>query len=135
MRSIGYSLKLVVAILLLASFAVTTPTIGKGQDQSFRLINIERRLDQLQTRIDYLDRSQQSQSLSGSSSNATTASILELQRQQLSLAEQVVTMQRKMLEMQKTIDRLTEQNRPLEKPEKKDKPEEKPKPKIPAGRP
>jgi uncharacterized protein HemX len=135
MRSIGYSLKLAAAILLLASFAVTTPTTGQGQDQSFRLINIERRLDQLQTRIDYLERTQQSQSLAGAGSSATTASILELQRQQLSLAEQVVTMQRKMLEMQKAIDRLTEQNRPPEKPEKKDKPEEKPKPKASTGKP
>ena len=132
MRSIGYSLKLMAALLLLTSFAATTPTAGRGQDQSFRLINIERRLDQLQTRIDYLERAQQSQSLNSSSSNTATAAVLELQRQQLSLAEQVVTMQRKMLEMQKAIDRLTEQNR---QPEKKEKPEEKPKPKAVTGKP
>ena len=128
MRSIGYSLKLAAALLLFASFVVITPTAGQGQDQTFRLINIERRLDQLQTRIDYLDRAQQSQSITGPSSNATTASILELQRQNLSMAEQLVTMQRKMLEMKKTIDQLMEQHRQPEKPEKKDKPDEKPKP-------
>jgi hypothetical protein len=132
MRSIGYSLKLAVAILLLAPFVVTPQTAGQGQDPTFRLINIERRLDQLQTRVDYLDRAQQTQSLSGSGSSATTASILELQRQNLSLAEQLVTMQRQMLEMQRAIDRLAEQNRP---PEKKERTEEKPKPKASIGKP
>lgn len=126
MRLISSSWKLAGAFLLLAPFVVTTPTAGQGQDQSFRLINIERRLDQLQTRIDYLDRAQQSQSITGPSSNGTTASILELQRQNLSLAEQLVTMQKQMLELQKAIDRLAGQNL---QPEKKEKPEEKPAPK------
>lgn len=131
MRSLVSFWKLMAA-LLLASFLVPAPTAGKGQDQSFRLNNIERRLDQLQTRVDYLDRAQQSQSLNGAGSSAATASILELQRQNLSMAEQLVTMQRQMLEMQKVIDRLASQNPP---PEKKEKPEEKAKPKAATGKP
>ncbi len=135
MRSIGFSLKLAFALLLLAAFAVATPSAGQIQDQSFRFSNIERRVDQLQTRIDYLERAQQSQSLNNSNSGTATAAVLELQRQHLSLAEQMVTMQKQMLEMQKTIDRLSEQVRPADKPEKKEKPEEKTKSKPATGKP
>src|SRR5262245_33973874 len=106
MRSIRFSLNIAIVLLLLASFIQPAPTAGQGQDITFRLMNIERRLDQLQTRVDYIERVQQSQPLNNPSSNAATAAVLELQRQHLSLAEQVVTMQRQMLEMQKKLDRL-----------------------------
>ncbi len=136
MRSIRISLHVTFIILLLAFFTAPAPTAGQGQDQTFRLLNIERRLDQLQTRVDFLERIQQSlqsQSQGNANSNTATAAVLELQRQQLYLAEQVLTMQRQMLEMQKKIDRLTPPPTPAVQ-EKKEKPEEKPKPK-PTGKP
>src|SRR5215210_3569820 len=132
MRSIRFPLPLAIAAALLVSLAQPAPTAGQGQDLTFRLMNIERRLDQMQTRVDYIERAQQSQALSNTGtntgSNAMTATVLELQRQQLSLTEQVLTMQRQMLEMQKKIDRLTPAPTPASQ-EKKEKPEEKPKPK------
>ena len=127
MRSIRFLLTIAISILLLASLLPPAPTAGQGQDLTFRLMNIERRLDQMQVRVDYLERAQQSQPLNNQSSNMTTSAILDLQRQQTSLAEQVVTMQRQMLEMQKKIDQLTPP--PHTGQEKKEKPEEKPKPK------
>lgn len=138
MVSNRFSLKsayLIISVLLLALFAIPTQTADTSQDQTFRLSNIERRLDQLQIRIDYIERSQQTQSLNSASSNATTQSILELQRQQLSLAEQLVTMQRQMLELKKEIDRLSERSMPERKEESKEKSENKPKPKTSTAKP
>jgi len=125
MRSIRFPLTIAISILLLASLLPSAPAAGQGQDLTFRLMNIERRLDQMQVRVDYLERAQQSQPLNNQSSNIATTAILDLQRQQTSLAEQVVTLQRQMLEMQKKIDQLTP---PHTGQEKKEKPEEKPKP-------
>ena len=140
MRSIRSSFKLshFVGIgFLLALIAIPTRTADQTQDQTFRLINVERRLDQLQTRIDFVERAQQTQAMNNSGSNVTTQAVLELQRQNLSLAEQLVTLQQKMLDMQKTIDRLSERSAQAERSgqEKKDKPEEKPKPKAATGKP
>lgn len=126
-----------IAVLLIAT-AAKTPTAGYSQDQSFRLINIERRLDQLQSRLDFLERAQQNQLVNNAGlSNVSTQAVLELQRQQLSLAEQIVTMQRRLLEMQKTIDQLAEHNGAPAKPapEKKEPPKSDAKPKTPSGRP
>ena len=133
MRSIRYPLNITIIILLLASLIPPTPIAGQGQDLTFRLMNIERRLDQMQPRIDFLERVQQSPTIN-QSSNMTTAAVLDLQRQQLSMAEQILTMQRQMLEMQKKIDHLTPTPTPASQ-EKKDKPEEKPKPKSTPGKP
>ena len=115
-------LNTITVALLLAASAVKTPTIAHTQDQSFRLINIERRLDQLQGRLDFLERARQNQSLNNiNSANVSTQAVLDLQRQQLALAEQVVTMQRRLLEMQKTIDQLTERGpQPKPTPEKRE---------------
>ncbi|MDQ3010761.1 MAG: hypothetical protein M3X11_08685 [Acidobacteriota bacterium] len=136
MRSIRYPLNITIVILLLVSLIPPTPTAGQGQDLTFRLMNIERRLDQMQTRIDYVERVQQSPTPNIQSSNMATAAVLELQRQQLYLAEQVLMMQRQMLEMQKKFDRLMptiiQPPPPTAIPvpqEKKEKPEEKPRPK------
>lgn len=132
MRPIRISLNIMILILLFVALLPPEPTAGQGQDLTFRLMNIERRMDQLQTRVDYIERSQQSQALNNSSGNNTaTAAVLELQRQQLSLAEQILTMQKQMLEMQKKLDRLA----PPPTPEKKDKPEDKPRPKAPTSKP
>lgn len=130
MRSISFFTNLVIIVSALALLAITTPTADLAQDPNFRLMNVERRLDQLQMRIDFVERAQQAQSLNATSASMTPAAILELQRQQISMGEQMVLMQRQMLEMQKTIDRLSERTSGQEK-----KPEEKPKPKSLSGKP
>ncbi len=118
-----------IAILL----TLFSPAVGRAdreQDLTFRLMNIERRLDQLQSRVDTVERTLQNQALGNNSSSLSTQALFELQRQQLSLAEQVVTMQRQMLEMQKAIDRLSEKSS-----EKSEKPKEEAKPKAPPKKP
>jgi TolA-binding protein len=130
MRSIRFSTQLTLLLMLIALMAITTPTADLSQDPNFRLMNVERRLDQLQYRVDAMERFQQTQSLNTTSANITPAAVLELQRQQISLAEQAITMQKQMLEMQKTIDRLAERVGGQEK-----KPEEKTKPKSLNGKP
>src|SRR5262249_4655306 len=93
-------------ILLSLSLAPATTTGGNAQDLTFRLMNIERRLDQLQIRMDGIERAYQNQIVSNSgSSNLSTQTLLELQRTQLSINEQLVTMQRQMLELKKELDR------------------------------
>ncbi|HKX32525.1 MAG TPA: hypothetical protein VJ302_32865 [Blastocatellia bacterium] len=110
------------SMLILLS-TVSIPTRDHAQDLNFRLLNLERRLDQLQVRVDFVERALQSQNLNRGNEPNSASLVLELQRQQLSLAEQVVTMQKQMLAMQKTIDQLRENA-----PEKKERPagEEKP---------
>ena len=136
-RIVILMLNTVAVTLLLAAGAVNTPTAAHSQDQSFRLINIERRLDQLQGRVDFIERAQQNQNLtSATTSNVSTQAVLDLQRQQLALAEQVVTMQRRLLEMQKTIDQLTERSpQPKPTPDKREKLKDDAKPKVPSGKP
>lgn len=130
MRSIRIFANLTIIVFVVALLAITTPTADYAQDPSFRLMNVERRLDQLQIRIDYVERAQQAQSLNTTAANATPPLVMELQRQQLSMAEQLVLMQRQMLEMQKTIDRLSDKSGGQEK-----KAEDKPKPKSSSGKP
>src|SRR5215470_18620389 len=92
--------------LLSAGLTPATVTSNNAQDPTFRLMNIERKVDQLQIRVDAVERAVQTQALSNTgSSNVSTQALLELQTQQLSLAQQVVTMQRQMLELRKDIDR------------------------------
>ncbi|MGE0104669.1 MAG: hypothetical protein AB7H86_19675 [Blastocatellales bacterium] len=103
------------ALLRLAAIAafviVATPASATvTQDNQFRLINIERRLDQLQQRVDFIERNLQSNAPAVDTS-LLTQSILETQRQQLLLAEQVVNLQKQMLEMQKKIDQLSEKKK------------------------
>jgi hypothetical protein len=118
-----------------ALFATSAPTATSGahtQDLTFRLMNIERRLDQLQSRVDIVERTLQNQTMSSAgSSNVSTQMLLDMQRQQLQLAEQLVTMQKQMLEMRKTIDRLSER----ETGQEKEKPKEEPKPKAQPKKP
>ncbi len=112
---------------MFATSAPTATTSSRQQDLTFRLMNIERRLDQLQSRVDIVERTLQNQTMSSAgSSNVSTRMLLDLQRQHLSLAEQMVTMQKQMLGMQKAIDRLSERETGQEK--EKSKEESKPKP-------
>ena len=120
--------QVVALVLFLILLANVTPTGDFSQDLTFRLMNIERRLDQLQTRVDIIERAQQNQSMSSNTatSSMTTAAVLELQRMQLSLAEQVVQLQKKTLELEKTIDQLSNRETKQEKKEpSKDEPKTK----------
>jgi len=98
-----------VLLLLLGSTSAT-------QNLEFRMAAIERRIDQLQNRIDTVEREQRNQTFSNSTRPAVAPeTVQELQRQYLSLAEQVVVLQRRMLEVQKTLDQ--KQEPPKEKPQ------------------
>ncbi|MEP7273048.1 MAG: hypothetical protein ABI882_16225 [Acidobacteriota bacterium] len=104
----------------LVSVFVVLGAAAPGQNFEFRLSNIERRIDQVQGRVDGVEREQRMLSL-GATSRPEVAreTVLELQRQQNSLAEQLVTIQRQMLDMKKTIDRLEESERKKEEPKPK----------------
>lgn len=115
-------------LILLATVAV--PDAAPQQDPTFRLMTLERRVDQLQQRLDFIERNQQNQVLNqGNTRNYNNELLLELQRQQLSLAQQTVELQQRMLELQKTIDRLSEQNKKSEQAPAAAKPAESAKPK------
>jgi hypothetical protein len=123
--------------LMSVSLAPATTTGNNAQDLNFRLINIERRLDQLQIRVDAVERAFQNQALSNTgSSNVSNQALLELQRLQLSISEQLVTMQKQMLEMKKEIDRQALRDIDQKKDtEKKDAPPQETKPKPPTKKP
>ena len=124
-------------VLLSLSLAPATTTGNNSQDLTFRLMNIERRLDQLQIRVDSVERTFQNQALSNTgSSNVATQALLELQRQQLSLAEQFLTMQKQMLELKREIDLQASRNNDQGKEaEKKDEPKQEAKPKAQSKKP
>ncbi len=124
-------------VLLSLSLAPATTTGNNAQDLTFRLMNIERRLDQLQIRIDSVERTFQNQALNNTgSSNVATQALLELQRRQLSLGEQILTMQKQMLELKKEIDRQASRNDDQGKEaEKKDGPTQEAKPKPQSKKP
>jgi hypothetical protein len=123
--------------LSLLLFGALLPTAAPQQDLNFRLMNLERRVDQLQNRLDYVERNQQTQALTPTTTNQYNHElVLELQRQQLSLAQQVVQQDKRILELQKTIDRLVEsQSDKKTKEGTPAKPEESAKPKSAPRRP
>jgi len=124
-------------ILLLVSLAPAPATSNNAQDLSFRLINLERKVDLLQIRVDSIDRAFQNQALNNTgSSNVSTQALLELQRLQLSISEQLVTMQKQMLELKKEVDRqASRENDPKKDAEKKDAPQQETKPKVQSKKP
>ena|SRR5262245_51763978 len=121
-------------LLLLVLLANVAPTGDLSQDLSFRLQTIERRLDQLQIRVELIDRAQQNQAMNANprTSDLTTTAVLELQRVQNSLAEQVLQLQKRTLDLQKTIDQLSDREN---KQEKKEPVKEEPKAKAKTTRP
>ena len=123
--------------LMSASLAPATTTGNNAQDLNFRLMNIERRLDQLQIRVDGIERAFQNQALSNTgSSNVSNQALLELQRLQLSISEQLVTMQKQMLELRKEIDRQASRDNDQKKDAgKKDEPKQEAKPKVQSKKP
>jgi hypothetical protein len=122
----------ITALLFLLSD--TTRTGDLQQDLTFRLGNLERRLDQMQIRVNFVERAVQGQSLN--KPNDSTAVILELQRKQLSLSEQVLLLENRLFEMQKAIDLMRaatlEKKETKESGETKETPKSQPKPKPPA---
>lgn len=95
------------------AMATAASTNGQ-QDLTFRLINLERQVETLQTRTEFLEqmaRNPPPGDAIGASANAQ--SMIEIQRQMLSLAEQQLLMQTQLLELKKSIDRLSEKNEPL----------------------
>ena len=140
-----YSIKHHWRTMLLGLLCLSLLSLGAaarfGQDQNFRLMNLERRMDQLQTRLDYIERAQQSQSLNtGSTSNYNQEQVLELQRQLFNQGQQVVHLQKQMLDMQKEVDQLTERlatGQKAEKPKETSptKPEESSKPRSTPRKP
>ncbi len=124
-------------VLLSVSLAPATATSNNAQDLTFRLMNIERKLDQLQIRVDTVERAFQNQALSNTgSSNVSAQALLDLQRQQISLAQQLLTMQKQMLELKKEIDRqASRENDQGKDVEKKDAPKQEAKPKVQSKKP
>lgn len=118
----------ITALLFLLSD--TTRTGDLQQDLNFRLMNLERRFDQLQIRVNFIERTVQTQSLN--KPNDSTAVVLDLQRKQISLTEQIVLLEKRMFEMQKTIDQMrAAAQEKKESGETSDTPKSEPKPKSP----
>ena len=127
-------------VLTLTSLTSSATRENSAQDQAFRVMNLERRVDQLQSRLDLLERSQQNQALNAATPNYPTQALQELQQRQILLAEQLVTTQKQMLELKREIDRVALRDRDQKSDgEKKDtpKPETKPeqKPKVQPKKP
>ncbi|HEY7181102.1 MAG TPA: hypothetical protein VIC84_06775 [Blastocatellia bacterium] len=126
-------------VLLSVSLSPATGAGNNAQDLNFRLMNIERKLDQLQIRVDTVERAFQAQSLSASaaaSSNASTQALLDMQQQQISMAQQLVAMQKQMLELRKDLDRQAAREADQGKDaEKKDQPKQEVKPKVQPKKP
>lgn len=100
----------IVTMLLIGMTTPPTPNTGSSQDINFRLMNIERKLDEQQQRIVFLERTIQNISLTRQSSESTntTAMVHELQQQQFNISQQIVLLQKQLLDMQKTIDAVRE---------------------------
>ncbi len=128
------------AIIFLALAAVITLTssmTGGGQNQDLRLMNLERRFDQLQQRVDWLEREQRNLALQQlGQSGVSPEALAQLQRQHLSLAEQQVALRQQLLQLQKRVDQLLEHSRQKQENESPAPPQkEEPKAKPPARRP
>jgi predicted nucleic acid-binding Zn-ribbon protein len=125
-------------ILLSGLLAVVALPLAQ-QDVTFRLLNLERRCDQLQQRVDFLERQQQQSlsSLNNAANDPNRELIVEFQRQLLSLNQQLLDQQRQQLELRKALDRQTERVQALEQrlPDKKSEAEAKPAPKPAPRRP
>jgi hypothetical protein len=124
-------------VLLSVSLSPATATSNNAQDLNFRLLNIERKLDTLQLRVDAVERVVQSQALNNTgSSNTSTQALLELQQQQLLVSQQLLTMQKQMLELKKQIDLQALRGYDQSKgAEKKDEPKQEEKPKVQPKKP
>lgn len=99
-------------LILLATTPAPRVTVSAQQDLTFRLINLERQVESLQTRVDFLERMARSAATSLPTDSLANTQQLELQRQLLALAEQQILIQTQLLELKKSVDRLTEKETP-----------------------
>ncbi len=77
------------------------------QDMTFRVINLERQVETLRMRLDFLEQSSR-QPVAADPLTTPVPPTIDLQRQILALAEQQVLMQTQLLELKKSVDRLGE---------------------------
>jgi hypothetical protein len=105
---------LFLAGLMMLSLLPNAAPLSAQQDATFRLMNLERRCDQLERRNDALERLMQNQALAGAN-DPYRELMIDMQRQQLSFQQQILTMQQQQLEMKKTIDAQTLRLQELEK--------------------
>ncbi len=84
------------------------------QDVTFRMLNLERRCDQLQQRVDSLERQMQNQAIAGVT-DPNRELIIEMQRQQLSFQQQMLAAQQLQLELKKALDQQAVRLQELEK--------------------
>ncbi len=90
------------------------------QDVTFRMLNLERRCDQLQQRVDALERQIQNQTMAAGVTDPNRELILDMQRQHLSFQQQMLATQQLQLELKKALDQQAVRLQELEKraPEK-----------------
>ena len=105
------SAAIVVALVLVCALGSAVPS----QIIESRLSTIERRLDQIQSRVDSIEREQRMTSINTTRSELSQGTVLELQRRQNGLAQEVIVMQQKMLELTKAIDALKDEKREAER--------------------
>jgi len=119
-RRIGWPLLALPVLVALLGSALPTQMIEA------RISNIERRIDQVQSRVDYVERELRMSAMNTPPrSDVSQATVLELQRQQINVSQQVIVLEQRVLELTKTIDQLKEAKRdPATKPpaESKKKP-------------
>ncbi len=114
---------LLIAVMAIAVLGSASP----GQNFEIRLSNLERRLDQMQNRVDAVEREQRMQSLPASRPDGTREMLLDLQRQQISAGQEVIVLQQRLLDLQKAVDRITTKARDDAQESNKSKPAESPK--------
>lgn len=127
----------IVVLALAAVITLTSSLTGGSQNQDLRLMNLERRFDQLQQRVDWLEREQRNLALQQlGQSGVSPEAFAQLQSQHLSLAEQQVSLRQQLLQLQKRVDQLLEQTRQKQEEGSPAPPQkEEPKAKPPARRP
>jgi hypothetical protein len=103
-------------LAIIALFGLSAGVAPSQPDISFRLNTIERRIDQMQIRVDAMERELRTQALLQSPERST--GVDDLRQQYVGLSEQVSLMQLQLIEVRKTLDRLVEPP----KDEKKKKP-------------
>jgi prefoldin subunit 5 len=109
-------------VVLLSVLGSAAPT----QMLESRISTIERRLDQIQSRVDSVEREQRMSSIGGAArSDVSQATVLELQRQQNNLAQELVLIEQKILEVNKALDALRSEKRDEAKPKVTEPPKKK----------
>ncbi len=114
-------MKATLFVAIISLFAVPTGVTPSQPDVNFRLNTIERRIDQMQIRVDGMERELRTQALLQSPERS--AGVNDLRQQYVGLSEQVSVMQLQLVEVRKTLDKLTE---PASKDPVKDEKKKKP---------